>query len=329
MDRRALLQWAALGGGLGAGEVARAADTAGDVEDVTWVDRRRDRALPLRLRWPAAGLQVPPGGQAVVLFSHGLGGTRAGGEVWGQAWAAAGFVVLHLQHPGSDFDALRGLRGGADRAGGLRDAISPQQLLQRLADVGFVLDQIGQRQALAQGRWAQVRPQRVGLSGHSFGAHTTLGMAGQAWPGFAAVDEPRLGAFVALSPLAPAGAAAQSLAAIGRPMLCITGSRDGDVLGNGATPERRRAVYAALPPGRKALLYLQDADHMSFAGQTGRAVEILPRDAVTRDLQARHHALVARLSTDWWLARLLDDAQAQARLAQPAGLAEGDAWQQG
>ena len=28
------------------------------------------------------------------MFSHGLGGTREGGAVWGEAWAAAGFVVV-------------------------------------------------------------------------------------------------------------------------------------------------------------------------------------------------------------------------------------------
>lgn len=332
MDRRTLLHTLAWAGGSLAGDAvwaAHAADAADGVEDLTWVDPRRDRPLPLRLRWPATGLPASAGGHAVVLYSHGLGGSRAGGEAWGQAWAAAGLVVVHLQHPGSDVEAWPGRHGGPDRAAGLRQAISPHQWRQRLADVVFVLDQIGQRQALGQGRWAQVRPQRVGLGGHSFGAHTTLGMAGHAWPGFAAVDEPRLAAFVALSPLAPAQAADAALANIHRPVLCVTGSRDGDVLGNGATPERRRAAYTALPPGRKALLYLQDADHMSFAGQTGMGAEILPRHSVVRELQPRHHALVARLSTDWWLAHLLDDAQARARLAAPAGLAEGDAWLQG
>ena len=191
------------------------------------------------------------------------------------------------------------------------------------------LDQITQRQARQQGPWAQVRAHRVGLAGHSFGAHTTLAMAGQRWPGLAGVDEARLGAFVALSPTAPASDAVQALAAVRRPMLCISGSRDGDVLGNGATPERRLAVYEALPAGHKALLWLQDADHMSLAGQTGRAVEILPREPVTRALQARHHALVARVSTDWWLAMLRDDAAAAARLVRPQGLADADLWAQG
>ncbi|HUM92583.1 MAG TPA: hypothetical protein PLM32_14635, partial [Candidatus Competibacter sp.] len=46
-----------------------------------------------------------------------------------------------------------------------------------------------------------------------------------------------------------------------RPLLSITGTRDDDVVGVGATPERRMAVFAALPPGNKAHLVLQDADH--------------------------------------------------------------------
>ena len=329
MDRRVLLQWAA-GAGCTAGCGARAltaeaAAAPSRVDDQDWVDTRRDRKLPLRVRWPADTLPVPGDGLPVLLYSHGLGGSRAGGEVWGQAWAAAGFVVVHLQHPGSDIDALRGV----ERPGRLRDAASPQQWAQRLADVGYVLDQITQRQARQQGPWARVRAHRAGLAGHSFGAHTTLAMAGQRWPGLAGVDEARLGAFVALSPTAPASDAVQALAAVRRPMLCISGSRDGDVLGNGATPERRLAVYEALPAGHKALLWLQDADHMSLAGQAGRAVEILPREPVTRALQARHHALVARVSTDWWLATLRDDAAAAARLVRPQGLADADLWAQG
>ena len=92
-------------------------------------------------------------------------------------------------------------------------------------------------------------------------------------------------------------------------------------------PLTTMAVFAALPPGNKAHLVLQDADHMTFAGQTGRAAEIVPREAITRDLQAAHHGRVAAISADWWRATLQDDAAAWARLAQPAGLAKDDVWQ--
>ena len=297
------------------------------VVDETWLDPARKREVPVKLRWPDAGQHAGP--RPVVLFSHGLGGTRDGGTVWGEAWASAGFVVLHLQHAGSDLAAVRTAASSfADKAG-LRSAAGPEQLLARLRDVGFALDEIGRRHAERQGRWASVRPAQVGMSGHSFGAHTTLGMAGQRYPGFDGVSEPRLASFIAFSPTLPmVGDPQRALERMLRPVLSITGTRDQDVVGNGATPDRRMAVYAALPPGDKAHLVLQDADHMTFGGQTGRAVEIVPREPVTRDLQSAHHALVAAVSTDWWRATLLGDAAARARLAAPQGLRTGDLWQQ-
>lgn len=167
------------------------------------------------------------------------------------------------------------------------------------------------------------------MSGHSFGAHTTLGMAGQQYAGFDGVSEPRLVSFIAFSPSLPmAGDARRAFDQMTRPLLCITGTRDQDVMANGATSERRIAVYGALPAGGKAYLVLQDADHMTFAGQTGRAAAVVPREQVTRDLQAAHHASVASITTDWWRTSLLDDAAARARLVEPQGLRPGDVWQQ-
>lgn len=299
-----------------------------EVHKENWFDTARQREVPVTVRWPAA-----PGASSatlpLVLFSHGLGGTREGGAVWGEAWAAAGFVVLHLQHPGSDLAAVRAVTHSFTDQRALRSAASPTQLLARLLDVTFALDEIARRHAAGQGRWGTVRPSQVGLSGHSFGAHTTLGMAGQRYPGFAGMTEPRLAAFIAFSPSLPAlGDPRHAFERITQPLLCFTGTRDADVAGVGATPERRRAVFDALPAGQKAQLLLQDADHMTFGGQTGRAVEIVPREAVTRDLQAAHHALIARISAQWWRATLLGDTVAQQWLRAPPGLSPGDQWQQ-
>jgi len=66
---------------------------------------------------------------------------------------------------------------------------------------------------------------------------------------------------------------------------------------------------------------------MSFSGQTGRSVEIVPREQVTRDLQDAHHALIAAITSDWWRATLLQDTQARGRLQAPAGLLSGDLWE--
>ena len=311
---------------------ARAQATA-PVDDI-WQDSRRQREVSVRIRWPSDALPVPAGGWPVVLFSHGLGGTRAGGEVWGQAWAAAGYVVVHLQHAGSDLDAVRQAASSFSDRAALGRLGNAKQLLARLQDVVFALDELARRHSNASSgrdqRWATVRPQAVGVSGHSFGAHTALSVGGQSYPGFGGIREPRIATLIAFSPTLPAAGDAQTaFAGVVRPTLCVTGTRDDDVLGTGATPDKRAGVFAALPAGSKAQLVLKDADHMTFGGQTGRAASILPRESVTERLQAQHHALVASITTDWWRAYLMGDAAAKARLVQPQGLAAQDTWQTG
>jgi hypothetical protein len=161
-------------------------------------------------------------------------------------------------------------------------------------------------------------------------------VGGQAYPLRGALREPRMVALAAFSPSLPvAGDAVQAFAGIQRPTLCLTGTRDDDVIGNGATADKRAAVYGALPAGNKAMLLLKDADHMTFGGgrgsNRGEAGEgrLRPREAITTQLQPQHHALVARISTDWWRAHLMGDADAKARLQKPTGLAAQDTWRTG
>jgi hypothetical protein len=123
------------------------------------------------------------------------------------------------------------------------------------------------------------------------------------------------------------GSAQRAFERLTRPLLSITGTRDSDVVGVGATPEKRKAVFAALPTGDKAHLVLMDADHMTFAGQVGSAAEIVPRESITRELQAEHHARVAAITTDWWRATLQGDLQARSSLEAPKTLGVGDLWQ--
>ena len=296
------------------------------VMDQTWFDSQRQRNVPVRLRWPDENRFTGP--WPVVIFSHGLGGTVDGGSVWGQAWVDAGFAVVHLQHPGSDLNAVRGVTRTFTDQRALRTLAGPEQLMARLLDVTFALNEIEKRHAARQDQWHLVRPTQVGLAGHSFGAHTTMGMAGQRYPGFEGISEPRLASFIAFSPTVPmVGNAQRAFERLSRPLLSITGTRDSDVVGVGATPEKRQAVFAALPPCDKAHLVLMDADHMTFAGQIGSAAEIVPREPKTRELQSEHHALISAITTDWWRATLQSDSKARTSLQAPSNLAVGDLWE--
>lgn len=295
-------------------------------QDGVWLDGSRSRALPWRLRMPKV-----PGPWPLVLYSHGLGGNREGGAVWGQAWADAGIAVLHLQHEGSDSDTLRsGLAA-------LRAAASAEQLLARVRDVRFVLDEVERQAAAGAEPWRSLRLDAIGLAGHSFGAQTTQAVAGQRFFQHAAVAvdvmDPRPRAFIALSPSSPRDgrtSVAQAFGAITLPFLAVTGSLDGDPFGAYDSGEPRARVFEGLPAGQRALLWLQGADHMSFGGGSARPVPAFGpfrRHGPAAALEPAHRAVIARVTALWWRAQLRAEADAQALLRQPSqllGLAEGD-----
>ena len=76
------------------------------------------REVPLRIDLPASKVPAP-----VVFFSHGLGGSRDGNHFMGNHWAGRGYLVVFLQHPGSDTSVWQNvpLR---ERMNAMRDAAS-------------------------------------------------------------------------------------------------------------------------------------------------------------------------------------------------------------
>jgi predicted dienelactone hydrolase len=311
--RQFLLQAATAAGTLFAQHAAQAT-----VVDEAWLDTRRDRELPLRIRWPDGDEPC-----ALVVHSHGLGGNREGGDVWGQAWRAAGFAVLHVQHPGSDTAVLRqGLAA-------LRSAASAEQLRERVADMQFVADELTRRAERREHGWARVRADALGASGHSFGAITVQALAGQRYPVPAErAADPRFKAFIAFSP--SPGQVADAFAAVSRPFLAITGSSDSDPLRQSFGGADRAHVYDGLPAGQRALLWLDGADHMTFSGNGEQRLRArfgpLRRSPGAADHEPRKHEIVAAITTLWWRAYLLGDASAMAALQAPQGLDAGDRW---
>ncbi|TXC65956.1 hypothetical protein FSC37_08365 [Piscinibacter aquaticus] len=212
----------------------------------------------------------------------------------------------------------------------------------RIADARFAIDEI-ERRAAAGGAWARVRLGAIGFSGHSFGARLTQALAGERptrarrAERLGATAEPRIRAFIAFSPGfnerdgLDDTTLAQRFGAITRPFLAMTGTADDAMLVGDASNAARRAVYRGLPPGQRAQLVLDGADHASFGGGTGLSGEgrLGRRSERAVALEAQHRALIAAISSDWWRWQLLGDANAAARLRAPAGPAAGDLWEQG
>jgi predicted dienelactone hydrolase len=299
------------------------------VADSVSRDPSRNRSLPLRLRVPQPCTNAER--RPVLLFSHGLGGSRVGGARWGEHWASHGFVVMHLQHPGSDESLWRSRSGGLPIRATLQGGATIEQFVLRAQDVRFAIDAL-RGLAETDPALACLDMTRLGMSGHSFGAQTTQAVVGQSLPspgGGAArawLREPRILAAVAFSPsMRDDGAPAQATFATVRvPFLAVTGGRDGDVLGTGVTPALRRAVFDALPPGDRYLLWFGGGDHMVFNGGPPR-----PPAADRRDDDIRVQGVTAAVTLAFWRATLSGDAAARAWL--DAGgprllLGEGDGW---
>jgi predicted dienelactone hydrolase len=101
--------------------------------------RCAQRVVPVRLYLPqSADAQRPV---PLVVFSHGIGGSRQGYRYLGSHWASQGYASLHLQHVGSDRNLWFGNVARPDRAPAGRRA--GQRGDRRVKDLSFALDQLG------------------------------------------------------------------------------------------------------------------------------------------------------------------------------------------
>ena len=290
--------------------------------DFTVQDAKRDRALPIRVFLPATVKPAP-----VVLFSHGLGGSCQNNPYLGKHWSARGYVVVFVQHPGSDESVWRGQRP-AQVPAAMKQAASLGNFLLRVADIPAVLDQLTNWNAL-EGHALRGRLDltRVGMSGHSFGAVTTQAVSGQSLPvGGARFTDPRIKAAVMMSPSVPAaGSAERAFGGVKLPWLLMTGTKDVARIGSmtiGGDLDSRLGVYPALPPGDKYELVLHEAEHGAFGERA------LPGEG--RQQNPNHHRAILALSTAFWDAFLKGDAEAKAWLNGEGArsvLEKDDRWQ--
>lgn len=268
-----------------------------------WVDGARNRTVPVRVYYPASG----DGPLPLIVFSHGLGGSRDGYEYLGRHWAGHGYVSVHLQHKGSDAEVWR---GKANPMESMREAVlDVRNALDRPLDVHFAVDQVlrlNHEEGPLKGR---IDFDRLGIAGHSFGAHTALAVAGlTTGGGEPRLADPRFKAAIAMS--APAPVRRDRLdapyARIRIPCLHMTGTEDSSPIGD-TRPEDRRIPFDHIRAADQYLVTFAGGDHMVFSGRRWRG-----GDAAKDPL---FHDLIRQSTTAFWDAYLKDDPAARAWLA--------------
>ena len=236
--------------------------------------------------------------RATILLSHGFGGSARSMAWYGTALARAGFVVIAVDHPGTN----------------AVDGVTPEGVYapwERPRDLQAALDKVLADPALA----AHIDPARIGVTGFSLGGFTSLVDIGArqdldqllafcdspkrdaicdpqiefpdnlhdmpkvvAEPGMAAiaaeahtdVSDPRVKAAFVIAPAVIQGIRFDSLRAIKKPVGIALGS--GDTV---APPDTNGELAAKLIPGA-TIDVLPGVKHYDFLPECGPGASVLP-----------------------------------------------------
>lgn len=267
-----------------------------------WFDKSRNRSVPVKIYLPNSSHGPAP----LLIFSHGLGGSREAAEYLGEYLSNNGYICVHIQHPGSDISLFKGALA-AGREGimsKMQAAANGENLIARVGDVRFVLDELERRNQSDPVLKSRIDMNKIAVSGHSFGAGTALAIAGQNYNvsgKSSSFADPRVKAAIYYSP--PVNLRGRSpqevFGSIQIPGLLMTGTDDSSPIG-GTSAEERLIPFDGFKPGDKYLVNFAGGDHMIFSGRSkpGR-----------QESDERYHQMINRVSKAFLDAYLKGDSK--------------------
>ena len=258
----------------------------------------------------------------MILFSHGLGGSRNGYKYVRTYWTGRGYATIFLQHPGSDESLLQGV-SPSQALRQRRGAATRKNMNLRVDDVTDDLDAMSVWTSDEKSPfYGRMNTNNVGLAGHSMGAKTvqiTIGQ--QRWLSSTKKDK-RIRAAVLMSPSSPSlQSAGSAFGAVTTPCLLLTGTRDTLPFFSNQSIDSRRAIFSALPSGNAYELVLHNATHSAFSD---RSIRNDPPP------NPKHHRAIEAITTAFWDAYLQGDEEARKWFRDSgtkAALEPQDTWQ--
>ncbi len=257
------------------------------------------RVVPLKMYLPASKEKAP-----TIVYSHGLGGTRDAGTYVGKHWAGRGFIVVTMQHAGSDRNVIQGVPI-REMLTTLKKAANGQSAQHRYRDVAATIDHL--EKLNLKGPYAgRFDLTKIGVGGHSFGAVTVQGVSGQRFgPLGQRFTDKRIKAALAFSPSPPSvGSTATAFGSVSVPWMLMTGTKDVSRIAR-TTAEARRDVFRNLPAkGHSFELLLDGAEHEAFADESARRLRRSKRNP-------NHHKAIKAITTAFWETYLTDNDAAR------------------
>ena len=235
------------------------------IHDLDWVDDARERPVPARLYQPIASSSAAPA--PLIIFSHGIGGSRLGYSYLGSYWASHGLASLHVQHVGSDRSIWFG--NPFNLVSRLQEAAQEKEALARVFDLRYALTKI-----FSDPLGQAINPNQIIAAGHSYGANTTLLASGARVnrddiP--VELSDSRITAAIVIS--APRFYGQKSVDSILQPVrlptLHITATEDNiQIPGYFSGYADRLAIFEAIGSERKALAVFEGGSHSMFTDRT-------------------------------------------------------------
>jgi dienelactone hydrolase len=235
------------------------------IHDLDWVDDARERPVPARLYQPIASSSAAPA--PLIIFSHGIGGSRLGYSYLGSYWASHGLASLHVQHVGSDRSIWFG--NPFNLVSRLQEAAQEKEALARVFDLRYALTKI-----FSDPLGQTINPNQIIAAGHSYGANTTLLASGARvnrddMP--VELSDSRITAAIVIS--APRFYGQKSVDSILQPVrlptLHITATEDNiQIPGYFSGYADRLAIFEAIGSERKALAVFEGGSHSMFTDRT-------------------------------------------------------------
>ena len=258
---------------------------------LTMEDNSRSRTFPVELYLPKLQTEQP---LPLIVISHGLGSDLTTFAYFAKHIASHGFAVAVPEHPGSSASQIEELLSGLDS-----DVTPPEELIDRPLDIKFLLDE------LARNYGNKIDTNNVGMIGQSFGAYTTLALAGaelnfatlaqdclnsqDSWnlslliqclalqipeiDTHTELTDERISAAIAINPLTSAVFGQEGLSQIDIPVMLVSGSADP------ITPALSEQIipFTWLTTPEKYLVLLKGGTHFSTLNESAGSIPVPPQ----------------------------------------------------
>ncbi|NER04734.1 MAG: alpha/beta hydrolase [Okeania sp. SIO3C4] len=143
--------------------------TLNDKSRVSGTDRGANRQFLVNLYLPFNQIQTQT--IPLIILSPGLAAKLSQWQHLAIHLTSHGFAVAKIQHPGSDFNHFQAFLEGKET-----EIFQLREFINRPLDITYLLDELERRNKLQyQGK---LNLKNVGMAGQSFGAYTTLALAG-------------------------------------------------------------------------------------------------------------------------------------------------------